>query len=312
MNLLKDQRENELQPGSVEEKIFQETPELDTILSDREGPQNKSTFSKIDEPLTSYVGTRKGKKPRISIPVIAVAALLVAVVAYFGIFRNPGNGPSDTDIADRSTTEQSSTLDTQQSPPIKDGEDQTAATSSTDKSVTLLGNIMSTIVGSLPSSSKLLTLFLDDGSFSIEVAGQSADLTKFQNDLKAGLPATAKVSSGSVTGGKTLVSGSFPRAEAKTGGSPIQKDQVLSQMTTISNSVGAQVLEKSAAGNVISGNVSKAMIHFKVSGTVNQCQNVLSEFSKKDWNVQISKVILLPLNQQRANLVLRFSLINPA
>jgi hypothetical protein len=317
MNLLNDQREPGQQSNSAQEKQVPEKPEFGAVAFDREIPHEEiKPAQEFEEPLTSYAGSRpkksKTKSSKSPILLFIAAALVIVVVGYIGFFKKSGDKLSDAIQTDNNPTQQSSPSETIEPPTLEQNQGQPTIVPRTDKSAELLGNIMSTIVESIPGSSKLLTLFLDEGSFSIELAGQSSDLSKFQNGLKAGLPADAKVSGGSISGGKTLVSGSFPRGKGRSGNTLVEKEQALEQLSLICKSVGAQVLEKSAGQNVVTGNSSRAMIHFKVSGSVEQCQNVLAEFAQKDWNIQISKVILLPLNQQRANLVLRFLLANSA
>ena len=313
MNLLKDQRE--LEPQNIED-VFEDSASLDNVFSEPEDEQLEFVPQPKVEPVESgprpveeesFDGYGRGfdkKKRSLKIPLGIAAIFIVLVVVLVSFFRpKSGTPPTQDQLANNAEITQQDKSEQSQS------EEQTPEQLNrqpvgTVKSAQVIGNIMSTLLSAIPSSSRLSTLFMDDGSFSIEVSGSQADLQKYQSDLKSSL-ASAKISHGAISGGKTLISGTFPLAENSTSGGSVQKDDVLAQLTSLAGSAGVQVLEKSTK-DLRSGGSTKSEIFLKVSGSVDQCQNVLKDFADKNWNVQISKVLLLPMNQQKANLVLRF------
>lgn len=347
MNLLKDQRE--LEPKSTDD-IFEDSASLDNVFNDSDDemfddvPQQETEpivepVAEVEEPETnvgqgivesesvepepvepeaapleevgfdSYGGSSEKKKSSLVKPLSIFAALIGIVVIAFAVIRPILNRSTLEDpVADSTETTQQEQVDQsqpQEQAPERLTQQQPAGAV---KGVRVIGNMMSTLLGSIPSSSRLSTLFMDDGSFSIEVSGPRSDLEKYQNDLKRDL-SSAKISHGAISGGKTLISGTFPMAANSSSASGVGKDKVLSDLTSLSGSTGVRVVEKSAK-DLGAGGSAKSEIFLKVSGSVDQCQNVLKGFADKNWNVQISKVLLLPMNQQRANLVLRFLLLS--
>lgn len=308
MNLLQDQREKfQSLPEEPQLEFFTE-PEEEPVVAEEPVPVIDETPPPEPEPFVPYKGKASKRNSGLTAAVLAFAILLLAAVVYFGYgaYRSlTGKEPQlAEETAPPTQLETEQPVQQQEQPPQRPAQQQTG--------VAAIGNIMGTILGAIPSGSRLSTLFLDDASFSVEITGNATALRSFQNDLKSGLPPETRLSNGSVTGGKTLVSGTFPRVGGAAAGQVVSKEQIARELNALCSQIGARVLESNVGSDVVSGGKRKAMLHFKIDGSTEQCRQVLEGFSQKNWNVEISKVILLPLTPQRANLVLRFLVIGDA
>ncbi len=314
MNLLKDLRE---EGKSTPEKEFHEEP-----FPPMPGKEENLADSQTRAPLTSPVMEddtpsyeRIKKRSGLPAAIIGIVLLAVIVLAYFGIFRKGNQSAPSGSLAEKAVTDSSALVHNADSSTAEQGqktEEQPATTTiGSSEQLAGLGNVMSSITHAMPQGTRLNSLFLDDGVFSVEIEGSKQNLKKYQTNLKTQLPASATLNSNrAISAGKALVSGTFPVVGATGANAAPARPVVLKNLREMAGKAGARVLDLSIGRSLVLRGTRKSPVFIKLSGDYSQFQSFYNDLIQKDWNMQFSKIIIVPAAGGRANLVLRFFLIN--
>ncbi len=314
MNLMKDLRE---EGKSTPEKEFQEE-----LFPPKPSSNEKITVSQPSAPLTSpaeedEIPSYEKRKRRSGVPatIIAIVFLAAIVSAYFGFFRKGSKSTPSSSLATKVVSDSAAVPQKTDSSNKGQGqktEEQPATTKpGTSDQLAGLGNVMSAITHAIPQGTRLNSLFLDDGVFSVEIEGSKQDLEKYQTELKAQLPGSATLnSSRSVSAGKALVSGTFPLVGATGTITAPTRQVVQKNLREMASKAGARILELSIGRSLVLRGTKKSPVYVKLSGDYSQFQSFYNDLIQNDWKMQVSKILIMSAAAGRANLVLRFFLIN--
>jgi len=314
MNLIKDLREEDKNTSEKEfhEEPFPSMPGKEENLADT--PSNAPlTSPAVDDEIPSY--ERRKKRSGLPAAVIGIVFLAAIVIVYFGFFRKGKETPATGSIAEKVVADSSAVAHKVDSSTTEHGQakqGQAVSTSTaTENSLAGLGDVMSGITHAMPPGTRLNSLFLDDGIFSVEIEGSKQDLEKYRTDLKAQLPASVSLnSSRAISAGKVLISGTFPIVGAAGSIVPPTGPVVQKTLREMASKAGAKVLSLSIGRSLVLRETKRSPVFIKLSGNYSQFKSFYTSLIQKDWNMQVSKIIIMPAVGGRANLVLRFFLIN--
>ena len=312
MNLLHDVRE-ELGQASEEKSA---TGTLDEPTQQQpEVPSSRGIDLTSRYP--SYKKSRSSLKPFL---LIAAFLIVVSAAVYLIIFRGRQKGfePS-TDITaavepDSTSLQQPSTplvADAPVEPLPYGGERESPATDDAlrgSKGLRVLTSAMSVFSQSLPADVRLGTLFMDESNLTadfISAGGMesfySLLLTKCPPEVVlAGLPKTG-------TSDRTLISGSFNLSNSDfVRNSSSQEVDIEKEVRALAATAGVQVINLNIGQIRSLDNFKNREIFIKVDGGLPACQSFFEGIARKQWNLRVSKILLMPTAGQNATLVLRF------
>ncbi|NIA29284.1 MAG: hypothetical protein GWP06_05125 [Actinobacteria bacterium] len=314
MNLLKDLREEDKNTPEKEfhEEPFPAMPGKEENLADTRS-NAPLTSPAADDEIPSY--ERRKKRSGLPAAIIGIVFLAAIVIVYFGFFRKGKETPATGSIAKNVVTDSSAVTHKVDLPSTKHGgekqERPVSTSTATENPLTGLGDIMYDITHAMPPGTRLNSMFLDDGVFSVEIEGSKQKLEKYQTDLKAQLPASVSLnSSRAISAGKALISGTFPVVGAKGSTAASGRPAIQKALREMASKAGVKVLDLSIGRSLVLRETKKMPVYIKLSGNFLQFQNFYNNLIQKDWNMQVSKMIIMPAAGGRANLVLRFFLIN--
>lgn len=316
MNLLKDLRE---EGKTAPAKEFQEEP-FPSIPSEEENLADAGSHTPLSSALPEdETPSYERRKKRSAMPAAIVGIILLAaiILAYFGFFKKGNQGSTSGLPTEKAATDSTALVRNTDSSTVAQGqktEEETATTITQEHAkLAVLGDVMSAITNAMPPGTRLNSLFLDDGVFSVEIEGSNQNLEKFKANLKAQLPASATLnSSRAISAGKVLVSGTFPVAGVCGANAAPPNPVVRKNLREIASKTGAKVLDLSIGRSLVLRGSKKAPVFVKLSGNYSQIQSFYNDLIQKDWNMQVSKIIIMPAAGGRANLVLRIFLVNQA
>ena len=294
MNLLNDKREQELSvnDNSMQNALFEslnnESQEPTSF------PQPKQTRAK-----KSLLG-----------PILAAILVFVAafVIVYYGFYKKSFRIPS---FSKPESTEQSS--DSTASVNEDDNTDDPESVASTDHVVSSVAaksciqiapEIMNSVAAVLGPNKIINALFFDEGSFSAEISASStAEAATIYRTMESSLGEEITLTSSAPQVGQyALIAGTF--ASSPTSGK--------STISSVDLEEKLRELAEDSAAMVASVNISTTAqgqsVFLKLDGSFDACRQFLQRLARQNLSLTVSKLLLMPGQNDKYAFVLRFYL----
>ncbi len=186
-------------------------------------------------------------------------------------------------------------------------------TSASGQSVVAV-QLVDNFLNALPASVSLSSLFIDENTFSVGVSTTSSSaLSSYYQSLSSSLPAGAAITTEpKLTGRQTLIAGTYSNVSPQRGTNPISAANMRTQINNIINKNSVLKHEITVGAPKAWNSGKRSLVFVKISGQMNNCQNVVTDIFNSGWDVSLSKIIVMPVNKSNGTLVLRFFLNNPA
>jgi len=311
MNLIFDKRDK-VSEDHVEEKI-----QVDTVPIEKNdlsiNPETTIKPKKIKKK-----GVRPGFFYFIIIPLI-VMSLLIVYMFYFK--KDVVLKYKDQLLSPKDTTQQVAG----NQPAITGQEDVQPSDTTTlvtqalteDSPENISSRIIGVLVNSLTAELKLSTLYLDENTFSAQIRTNSqVDLDNLYSKLNNTLPNNIKVdTTPTIANSQALISGTYNVPQSSTPETPVktfEKGTFEKELSELVSKNNTRKIEFSIGPNQAWNNKTRALIFVKIEGSTSNCQKFVSEFLQSGWDLHVSKIILMPSNDQSSILVLRVFIHNPA
>jgi len=311
MNLLFDKKEK-LSEDSSEEKN-----QAETIPSEK----NDISFrvkKKAKPPRIKKKGVPIGFFYFIIIPLI-VMSLVVVYMFYFKkdiVFKPQNQIPSSkVRIQDKTSTNQQRLAQDLVQP--SDTAKVVSQAFDEEARDNVTARIIEGLVSSMTADVNLSTLYLDENTFSAQVKTNSqTGLEALYTNLQNKLPSLVKINTTpQITNSQALISGMYSmpqRPESVKPSKVFDKTTIESELSKLISKNNARMMEFSIGPNQSWNNKTRALIFIKVDGSIDNCQKVVSDILHSGWDLNVSKIILMPSNVQNSILVLRVFIMNPA
>lgn len=297
MNLLRDKRDKEKPIDAAD---------FSPVASEEPFPESSPTS---EEPRFEKKPERKSKLGTLFMAlVILVAAVLIT---YFGFYKPKEGGvvsespPSlsqvdstDKKVQDGSVTEESleqDQIERTTMPMQQDGA----------SSLRLASELLNTLQNAVSGTNRVTAFFLDEGTFSAEIAAGSVDGAKRVYDtIKSNLPANVTLtSSAPVSNSSALVSGSFT-PQAASGGAELSADEIEQEIRQIASGATTTVSSLS----IEPADDGQNFVVMRIEGSLESCRRFVERLAAKNLTVNVSKLILMPGTSGLYTFVLRFYL----
>ncbi|MBN2411597.1 hypothetical protein JXQ31_07875 [candidate division KSB1 bacterium] len=175
--------------------------------------------------------------------------------------------------------------------------------------------IIGVLVNNLTPELKLSTLYLDENTFSAQMRTNSqGDLENLYSQFNS-LPDNIKIdSTPTITNSQALISGTFSIPQRSASETPVKSfnrgtfESELSELLLKNNT---RKVEFSLGPNQSWNNKTRALAFIKIEGSISSCQQFVNDFLSSGWDLTVSKIILMPSNEQSAIMVLRVFIHNP-
>ena len=294
MNLRIDKREQE---HPVDDHGMQNGL-LDSLNEDREQQR--------DFPVSKFAPAKKGVLGPIIAAVLVFAAALVIV--YYGFYKKSIRLPF---LSGPKSTEQTAAVEslTADEDNVVDSTVLTTSENSRDSGkqrscIQIAPEIMNSIAGILGPEVRLNALFFDEGSFSAEInAPGTAEATTIYNSLSNSLSSDITLTSSPPrTGQNALLAGVFVSNPNSGAGaiSSVELEQKLRDIAEESLAIVASVnISSSAQGQTV---------FLKLDGTFDDSRQFLQRLSQLNLGITVSKLLLMPGQNNDYSFVLRFYL----
>ncbi len=310
MNLIFDKREKV--KDRQEEDFLHETVPVTENSGEPFVPDNLEKPKKIKKK-----GLPSGFIYFIFIPLIVMSLVFVYlfyfnkndVIKYKNQILSPKGGIVDS-------TGQQSIIPGQQTVQPSDTTKTVSPGSAQDFPENVTTRIIGVLVNSLSPELKLSTLYLDENTFSAQMRTNSqADLEKLYSKFN-GLPDNIKIdSTPTITNSQALISGTFTVPQSPVSETPVKtfnRGTFESELTELLLKNNTRKIEFSLGPNQSWKDKTRALAFVKIEGSISNCQKFTGDFLSGGWDLNVSKIILIPSNEQSAVMVLRVFIYNPA
>jgi len=310
MNLIFDKREKE--EDRVEEKFQADTApieEIDTSIQ----PEKSIGPKKIRKK-----GLPAGFIYFIIIPLL-VMTLVVIYLFYFNkdvVFKYK-NQILPPKISSQDTTDKQPAVPGREIVQPSDTTQVVSQVLTQEISENLSTRIIGEIVNNLGPALKLTTLYMDENAFSAQITTNSqTDLEQLYSKLDNNLPDNVKFdSTPTISNSQAFISGTYTVPQRSEAGKPsktFNRATLETELSELVSKTNTRKNEFSLGPNQVWNDKIRALIFVKIEGSIANCQQFVNDFLHSGWDLHVSKIILMPSNDQRAVLVLRVFIQNPA
>ncbi|MBN1466061.1 hypothetical protein JXA02_09885 [candidate division KSB1 bacterium] len=287
MNLLKDKREIE---KTAETPIF-------SFPTDNAQPEPQS-FEFDDK--------RAAPQRKSALPWLAALVIILGlIITYFGFFRNRQravDSAADVKIIATDSTRVDSAGSVNVQTPVEETVQETVApiTIQDDNSnLRIASDFMQKIQAAI-GEGQVTTLFIDDGSFSAEIAaGSPAAATRAYEAIKQALPGTMTVTSSAPVNAAALITGTFA-PQALQSGSGLPRAEIDAKLRAFAQDANASVTSLD-----ISESDGRSFVFMKIEGALDNCRRFIDNLAQIK-SVSVSKLIMMPATSGNYTFVLRF------
>ena len=319
MNLIDDYK-NQNVTSDEEQQNFSFEKEPD----DFSPPPSFASSSDSDLP---HYSTKRKSSP-LSIILLLFIIIAIPVVVYFGFFHKESKTYFTTELLKQDSTEtvETTTPETQKpaennvitdtnNKPANTVESNQPTTSSeitaTDNSLLLAAQQIELLLTNLPPDVRLLTMIMDENSFSVEVTAKTRPfLESYYASIEnkfTGSTAFAP-SPGTGYGAKALITGVIDVPPPAITMSTQSAQQVMGQIRQLAQQSTLTIIDTKLGSATASKGKSKWPLFIKVRASSQECQQFIYTLAQQNPNLKISKIIIMFTGEDTANLVLRLEL----
>jgi len=325
MNLLVDQREIE----SATQAPTDQPLDFESVPLQEEPPSKPYTESPVSD-YYDYERPEKGKSYFFPIFLIILLIAAIAAATYFGFFYKPGDlsfvsrlwkkteqpvrmAPEKAETTEQATSV-TETAKVETAPATVPSPAKVMSASGQNSLLRLL-DAFSNIMQALPAGIKLGTLFMDEGSFSLEISSaQRSDLERAMAEIKQRIPCEISLSPATAgkDGGRALLVGTFP---ATTETVPVMTQmntpQLIEEVRRLAKAADLSIIDITPQKSVIKNDHRRTPIFIKVRGNQAGFVAFCRQLGEKNWGLQVAKLIMQAARTEGATFVLRLEMVQP-